>query len=670
MIFVLTQTMSITGTISIDNKQQLDSTAALFLAESGLEQARAKIALNKSNCCKYHVTNCPNGFKDTPLGSGNFVFSTPTVSSTGCSVTVEGQVGSARRTISLAFNFAGATAFCNKENISPSDCSNASANLAGTPPVNPTWSLTLPSGAGVGFFNLAAEGAAGISSAYPATSAERWKYSSPSSLPAVLGASYTVSQQGADTSVYQVLNTKSSDAALAGVSFSGGTWLGKYADSSNTVKSGTTSMSGITTDGVPNGWCGAVSNGLVIDGNTLVMGFSAHSNGKARTDGLGSVIFDARDDGSGINMDRKARTPRMPSSGDDPDALASDKVYSEIWYKQNAPFHQGFWITGKLTGATVTLASFNTDNKAWSATLSSSDPSIYKNIQLSVGMQINVSSCVGSNFNAGDFGTGQQAVTITAFDDCSKPPPSGPSSKLAAAGLKICWSTSEPQPKSSGNCAPKAPASTTESVLLVKNEFFQYGSGTASGQSVAGVGVPVNTIIGTALNAVDVPSGYSKGWTLNQPAPPTLDIAMVVDGVTITANEVILPTSHQTFSTTPPQIVSVIPLTILTPGVAGKLLNSGQLPSGTTLTGQRSPVPSGTTAVESVLNGAILCGGTCAFFDHLKTNTTFKLSSSSTLPSGTDAWVAGFACLSGAGAPEAVTGGGKATAGQWHEVIH
>ena len=41
VIFILAQTMGIVGTRSTDTSQQLDSTAALMLAESGLQRAEA-----------------------------------------------------------------------------------------------------------------------------------------------------------------------------------------------------------------------------------------------------------------------------------------------------------------------------------------------------------------------------------------------------------------------------------------------------------------------------------------------------------------------------------------------------------------------------------------------------------------------------------------------------
>ncbi len=117
VIFVLSQTLSITGSNSMDNKQQMDSTVAFFLAESGLERAQGTIrtaaiaGTNTSATC--------TGLALLPaisLGSGTFQYTgaqpycgnpaVPCVNCGGaypacasCAVTVKGTVGSASRVI-------------------------------------------------------------------------------------------------------------------------------------------------------------------------------------------------------------------------------------------------------------------------------------------------------------------------------------------------------------------------------------------------------------------------------------------------------------------------------------------------------------------------------------------------------------------------------------------
>lgn len=107
VIFVLTQTLSITATNSVDNKQGLDSVAALFLAESGLE--RGKFLLDPDT----PVTACPLVSTGSPylLGRGSVSLSgvlsvdtttspcTVTAPCRTCLVTATGSVGAATRSI-------------------------------------------------------------------------------------------------------------------------------------------------------------------------------------------------------------------------------------------------------------------------------------------------------------------------------------------------------------------------------------------------------------------------------------------------------------------------------------------------------------------------------------------------------------------------------------------
>ncbi len=115
VIFVLSQTLSITGSNNMVNKQQLDSTQAFFLAESGLERGHYILKnsgmINSAECTA--VSGGPYA-----LAAGNFTLSaTPTPSTpsltnpcvnnpntatacTSCTVTATGIVGTASRKIS------------------------------------------------------------------------------------------------------------------------------------------------------------------------------------------------------------------------------------------------------------------------------------------------------------------------------------------------------------------------------------------------------------------------------------------------------------------------------------------------------------------------------------------------------------------------------------------
>ena len=114
VVFALTQTLGMSGAAGSDNLQQLNSTAAFFLAESGVEDAQAILrgaALTGTN-----TNSSCTGLASLPavsLGSGNLqgtfrysaAVSTPTVcggvnpACTSCAVTVQGVVRSSSRSL-------------------------------------------------------------------------------------------------------------------------------------------------------------------------------------------------------------------------------------------------------------------------------------------------------------------------------------------------------------------------------------------------------------------------------------------------------------------------------------------------------------------------------------------------------------------------------------------
>ena len=71
VIFVLAQTRNITATTSVDHSSQLDSTAALFLAESGLERAHAIVfAANQQKSFSAATCSIGGGLPSGPIALG------------------------------------------------------------------------------------------------------------------------------------------------------------------------------------------------------------------------------------------------------------------------------------------------------------------------------------------------------------------------------------------------------------------------------------------------------------------------------------------------------------------------------------------------------------------------------------------------------------------------
>lgn len=114
VIFVLAQTRKISATTGTDNLQQLTSTAALFLAESGAEHAQgllraAALAGSITNASCTGLTALAPVSLGTGTAQGTFRYSaavsTPALcgganpACTSCAVTIRGDVGSASRSV-------------------------------------------------------------------------------------------------------------------------------------------------------------------------------------------------------------------------------------------------------------------------------------------------------------------------------------------------------------------------------------------------------------------------------------------------------------------------------------------------------------------------------------------------------------------------------------------
>lgn len=110
VIFVLGQTLGISGKTSIDNQQQLDSTAALFLAESGIESAQSQLRTTAIAGAYTDATCTGLNGQAAALGRGSYQYtpapvSAPTVcggvnpACNSCTLTVKGMVGSAARSV-------------------------------------------------------------------------------------------------------------------------------------------------------------------------------------------------------------------------------------------------------------------------------------------------------------------------------------------------------------------------------------------------------------------------------------------------------------------------------------------------------------------------------------------------------------------------------------------
>lgn len=704
VIFVLTQTMSITGTTSIDNSQQRDSTAALFLAESGLEKAQAILAaaakgvFTNNDCCIDGATGCNSPLSGANLDSGSFTYASATPipatcggsapPCTACTVVVTGTVDNINRQVSRTFNLVPTPAYCNTANID--DCSNRAANST-TPP---TWSLTLskynaPAYAGVGVFNLGT--VPGSSSAILAdcdttglgclvTGDQQWKLSNGGS---IFGLGSTVVQSTTDMSVYQRLSDpgKRNDVAMTGALFPGsasaaGSIIGAYSDGSSgtgTSTVGTTNLKGMTTNGAALGeWCDG--------GDTLVFGYSAHTS-KAKTNGLqsGQLLFNTSG-GSGVPLIPVTKTPTNV------DTNASEKVYSEIWYKSNPSYGYGKWITGytipvpfyfvgdvnkapnKSDAPYYPYATLVYDGPTTSAVLGVTDKITIKKVDCPSDPFNNLSNqtneiigfgdpvtkkCVSS---PGDSRQVRSPLIICLMGDVAN---SGNSCKATITGV-FNYTTLEVT-SVNGISDPASPLITD----LINS--INHGAGTpANGDALVGPYVQTST---TLVDKLPTDPGALATYSLSRPTTSAANQNMVVGGATVTGSTVTLngnanipsPTNFPTDNT------------LLAIRINVGATTNGNLSANTVVKSTVSPTItlSKPALTNSVTNGAVICGGTCAFFDHTSAGKTEFQLASSNLPDGTDYWAAGFVCLKNVGEPSALLGGSgaKVIPGIWREVV-
>lgn len=670
VIFVLVQSLSITGTTSVDNKQQLDSTRALFLAESGLEKAHAIIAMaakgtfSKDNCCIGSACSSTNSLPsgDQSLGNGSFkyVSATPTPSTcdglgtacTACTVEVAGTVDSANRQISRTFGIVAglAPAYCNTALSLSTDCSNQTTVTA-TPAAPATWSLTLnhyasPAVAGVGVFNLAAAmgtDATALAGCYSggclsSGGSPYWTLQNTS----VFGLGTSVAQATTDSVVYQRLSNSRNDVALTGALFPGattaGSVVGSYAGSS--TMGGSTTYTGQTSNGgVKGAWCDA--------GDALVFGFSANST-SAKSDQLqnGNVLFDTRGGSAGIPL---SLISKIPTSAD---IKASEKVYSEMWYRSNPAYSYGKWITGRVVPVPVSL-SWKLDKSA--------PPNGTGTINTAVSATVGVGDAISNvNCPSNPFPANEKILAFGSSCDITTP-------QKVDVGLVICFTLTP------GNSSNSCTGSSSGLANQVKLEVSQVNGGTnaadialiANGDTLVGSGVMAGT---TIVSKLTTDAGFIATYQINQNATATTDTTMVVGGASMT-------TSGTTTT------VTVASGSLPTDGTIVQLRNlysgSGKFDTYTVA----HPVSGSTTqftlskpaSVTADPYGAVICGGTCAFFDPTTAAaTTFRIASgTSTFPAGTANWAAGFVCLKNVGSPTVLLGGnGSAiTPGAWSEVV-
>jgi hypothetical protein len=662
VVFVLSQTLNVSSDNVIDGQRQGDSTAAFFLAESGLDKAKsvAEAALSAGSFTDATCTGIATNY-NLALGSVALTaVSTPPTCAVGggtactvCTVTAVGQVGVAQRTVTQDLVLTTVNGiYCN---AAITDCRN-SPTL--------TWELKLKNTAGVagiGVFNLTYEkqGNNIATCAVASNCRLQQDLTSPSAGVNSTGLMGNAVLIPANTTypIYQTMSKGTTDSlaevgafflgttapTLTGPTTSAGA-AAYWDDNKNNTTSRTVGASGMSTGGtndgtaVTGGTCSAPSahsqacTSWCYGGDTLAFSFAG--NVTLLTDALTGVTFGTNaSTGQNIAMTRIAKYPSSVVSG------APRKVDAEIWYARNPNFTGSSPLAanassykGRGTGAVgATWQSNNSDATAISGTTLTVGNSFtgYPNQIINVGDAIT---------NSGNGGT--QTCTTNCGTIVSQLTSAEAGGMVTGQGGRGTYEISGTQTVTAQNNRQWTINSTVLHVTACTICYFGNGdalSGLISGRTIS-------SQAGTsALYSLTESSGGIGRYTISGAATYVASANTLYAGTPGTT--LYLPSSSsQPTVTTPAMLVTV-------------KSGTGVMAPGTTVTAVSAPNAATTaftvsTAPSTSLDGASLCGGTCAFFVP-GTNTTFSLGG---ITSNFNEWAAGFMCMKGVDLPpDAVT---------------
>lgn len=675
VVFVLTQTYGIVGTSSQSHAQQMDSAAAFFLAESGLEQGQGKLRLaadpTAQSVC---LTDIP-GTSPT-IGRGTFTLTTAStgcdvanLNCTSCTITSTGKVGGASRTvvsvISLSAPSGGAMG-CGGGGTTPVVCPvpttpAAYLNKDIVQSINVT---TVPV---ILFSNMAylrhpAGGANNVNAATgcvllgPSASGciTEWNdesnTSAGNSVVGSRGASVLINTQGNYTFTQHL--TADSLFAAVGAKFgaTGGTLTisGSYwrdsgsggTASNNATASGTTNNGAAcaTNDGSatcpnatsppapipdpPSAGSAQTSRSWCYDADTLVLGFS----GKSSTNNSGALTAFQLGTSPSSSVPSGLSIAAFPN----PVAGTNSELYSAMRYIYNPTYlsandvASGAVVTGQA-GAIFTGQLTNGSN-------------LMEVIAVTPGGRLSVGDVISGSSKLGGAGN---TSTITAA------PPLGLAGTYTLAN------------NSSGN--DTGPLTAKSTILYV----------TAAPRPYLDVN---DTIFGTGISAGTTISSMFAGTTGGIGSYGLSGAPRQFASTAITSNGMAVSTPASTSITAPAAGTYVAERWTVARSTALAALPGVEVALAATPVAA-SPAPTATLFYLTArpthpLSNAQLCGGICAFFNHKSASATTPFTIGIT---GTSQWAAGMTCLKGVDTGNIVTlTGASATAKatSWTEPVH
>ncbi len=669
VVFALSQMLDVSSGNVIDGQRQGDSSAAFFLAESGLEKAQASV--NAALAGNFSNASCTGIATNYSLGRGtvsvNAVSEPATCDNNGgtactaCTVASTGQVGISSRTVTQ--NMALATTngvTCNGAN----GCSN-------NPAV--TWRLNLKNSAavaGIGVFNLTyvRQGNNQATCAVGSNCRLQLDLSSPSNgvnAVGLMGNSVLI-PAGASYPIYQTMTKTQNNLAEVGAFFLGTTapqltgptanpGAASYWDDNKNDPAPTVGPSGAITGGTNDGTftsggtCSAPSahsqacTSWCYGGDTLVYSFAASV--ALLTDELSSVTFGT---GAGVPMTRVAKYPNTLIT------RAPTNVDAEVWYARNPNF----------TGASPLAV----------------NASSYKG---------RGTGAVGARWTSGG-GTDTliNGTTLTVGNSFAGYP-----SQIISVGDTISNAGGSGSPTCTANCGTiVAQLTSTEAGGMATG---QGGRGTyqiSSAQTVASQNNRVWTMSSTVLHVTacticyfagtDALSGLITGRTISSQASASNVYGLIettggIGRYPISGAAAYVASGSNLYAGTPGTTL-YLPSSSSQPSVTAPAMRilvksgTGVLAPDTTVTAVSAPNAATTAftpsaAPTTALDGASLCAGTCAFFVPGATATTpFTLGG---VTANFNEWASGFTCLKGVDLTPQVVTSSRPANGRWTEVI-
>jgi hypothetical protein len=634
VIFILAQTLGIMRVRGVDTAQSLDSSAAMMLAESGLERAEGILGAAVTGNINTDAT-CTAIASDGPFSVGRGTISYSSATSlpalcgganpvcTSCTVTAKGIVGSTERDLTLKYNLGTVNGTTGRGNTITMVLKNTFAQPA------------------IALFNLAwrrqgngGNSASTLTSCTTSSSCQLlWNVESSNGKPSVggLGTSVPIAGNTLSQTVTQTLD-QSRDYSEVGALFPGlsglPTVIGSYwsntgtnetainSGSSGATNSGTVSSGGGTCligGTVPNppgntttqncsNWC--------LAGDTLVLGLSGR--GASSADETTAIAFNTTGTNGyapqNVAMTRVVHFPNTDGSISN----ATGQVYSESWYAYNAAYN----------ASTVTSVPSSTNI----------GPTTYSAAIFGVAGVPSLSvSNLGNNDTTGDFSgnTGRMCVGDTMTG-----------SKVNS--LIDAIYTGAGQTGTSITCADATAATPQTS-----GSFTLHTQTTGGGTTTVAVNSTSLKAISSSGTLATGSATILSGGTLNiASSPPAggiypLSSAANVLGYVVQGTGLSTTVTVGSSADLPATAGMIVQVYKLATGGTGALAANTRV---TAITGANTFTLS--AAPTTPLMGVQLCGGTCALFNEPSVSTAssvFTLTKSG----GTSQFSAGFMCLSG-----------------------